>query len=264
MKLKLLCFWLVLVTIIIIGCGDVKTTNPTNNNNNTDTTATLADHQIVANFDNIPASYIDSVKSNFKILYGHTSHGSQLMSGMRMLGDTYDIDPITTEPSDDLGHNGDITWVTVTRQYLDSKSDYNIVIWSWCGGVSDNTEAGIDIYLNAINQLEIDYPNIKFVYMTGHLDGSGDGGNLRIRNNQIREYCNTNKKILFDFADIESWDPDGNYYADEGDACSWCSDWCAEHTCLDCDHCAHSHCFNCYLKGKAFWWMLARMSGWNG
>ena len=60
--------------------------------------------------------------------------------------------------------------------------------------------------------------------------------------------------------DIE-WIP---YYADEGDACSWCSDWCAEHTCLDCDHCAHSHCFNCYLKGKAFWWMLARMSGWNG
>jgi hypothetical protein len=27
--------------------------------------------------------------------------------------------------------------------------------------------------------------------------------------------------------------------------------------------CAHSHCFNCYLKGKAFWWLLARMAGWS-
>ena len=72
-----------------------------------------------------------------------------------------------------------------------------------------------------------------------------------------------NGKLLFDFADIESWDPDGTYYPDETDACNWCSDWCAIHTCPGCAGCAHSHCFNCYLKGKAFWWLMARMIGWQ-
>jgi len=37
-------------------------------------------------------------------------------------------------------------------------NDRNVVIWSWCGGVSDNTRKGINTYLNAMNQLEQTYP----------------------------------------------------------------------------------------------------------
>jgi hypothetical protein len=114
-----------------------------------------------------------------------------------------------------------------------------------------------------MSQLEQDYPQVTFVYMTGHTDGSGIDGNLNQRNNQIRDYCRKNGKVLFDFADIESWDPDGNYYPDTSDDCAWCSNWCASHTCPTCSDCAHSHCFNCYLKGKAFWWMMARLAGWT-
>ena len=49
-----------------------------------------------------------------------------------------------------------------------------------------------------MNKLENEYPNVHFVYMTGHLDGSGLNGNLHIRNEQIRNYCKNNNKILFD------------------------------------------------------------------
>ena len=35
-------------------------------------------------------------------------------------------------------------------------------------------------------QLEQQYPQVKYVYMTGHLDGTGSGGNLNQRNEQIR------------------------------------------------------------------------------
>ncbi len=48
--------------------------------------------------------------------------------------------------------------------------------------------------------------------MTGHTDGTGETGNLNLRNDQVRNYCIANDKILFDFADIESYDPDGNSY----------------------------------------------------
>ena len=35
------------------------------------------------------------------------------------------------------------------------------------------SEADISTYLNLMNYLEHDFPDVKFVYMTGHLDGSG-------------------------------------------------------------------------------------------
>ena len=145
-------------------------------------------------------------------------------------------------------------------------------MWSWCGQVSWASDSDIaDSYLALMDRLEADYPEVTFIYMTGHLDGSGEGGNLHIRNNQIREYCRANNKILFDFADLESYDPDGNYYLDQGtdDECNydggnWADQWCANNpgSCDSCS-CAHSRCLNCQRKGKAFWYMLARLAGWQ-
>ena len=65
------------------------------------------------------------------------------------------------------------------------------------------------------------YYFIEYCYNT--TDGSGLEGNLHLRNEQIRAYCLANNSILFDFADIESYDPDGNYYGDKyvNDNCYW-------------------------------------------
>jgi hypothetical protein len=229
------------------------------------TDAIIADHTVVAEFSSIPPATIQAIGDNYNIYYVHTSHGSQIMTGIDMVYDednSYDP-PYFHEVGDDLGHNGDTSWVPATRIYLDAHSECNMAMFSWCGGASDNTEEGINIYLAAMEGLEADYPAVIFIYMTGHLDGGGPDGNLYLRNNQIRDYCIAHDKILFDFADIESYDPDGAYYPDESDYCNWCYDWCAVHTCPTCGGCAHSHCFNCYLKGKAWWWMMARISGWG-
>jgi len=240
------------------------------------------------NLDNIPACWIEKAKTDFRLSYGHTSHGSQIVSGMDMIDDgpgtLYHWNRNGTDgglsmwdrwPNGDLGHNGSLTWYYATRDMLDQPDcDRNVVMWSWCGGVSDNSEEGINIYLTHMNQIETDYPGVTCIYMTGHLDGSGEAGNLNIRNNQIRDYCNANGKVLFDFADIESYDPDGDYFLDlyANDNCdynggNWAIEWCDENPGNEmCDYCscAHSQSLNCNMKGRIFWWMMGRMAGWDG
>ncbi len=267
----------------------------------------FADDAIIINHStdvlgSIPASAINQAKENLHIAYGHTSHGSQLITGMTGLvgqssltgyqGDIYDwneggtggaldIDDVFVDG--DLGNPDRITWASRTRTYLDdsANSAVNVVIWSWCGQVSSATQANISTYLNSMEDLINDYPGVTFVFMTGHLDGTGTSGNLHLRNEQIRQHCQDNGRVLFDFADIESYDPDGNYYLDQDaddncdydydgdgvDDANWATDWQNSHTegvdWYDCSA-AHSQALNGNLKAYAAWWLWARIAGWDG
>ncbi|MBN2369586.1 MAG: hypothetical protein JXO72_03790, partial [Vicinamibacteria bacterium] len=287
---------------------------------NAQQTPIIVDH-LSTRIGDIPVAAVINAKDTLHIAYGHTSHGSQLTSGMWDLVDfindhpDYGAHPVHGSDYTNLFlfNNGDTggdaldlregvmagdvgyypQWVNETLSYLGDPDpitgrgvnhpEINVIIWSWCGQASGRTEQSmIDTYLAPMSQLETEYPGVRFVYMTGHLDGSGSSGNLHQRNQQIRDYCLANGKILYDFADIESYDPDGlvNYmplsandncdYDSDGNGSresNWALAWQGSHTeGIDWYSCsaAHSQALNGNLKAYAAWHLWARLAGWDG
>jgi len=243
----------------------------------------------------VPAAWIDAAKSQLHIAYGHTSHGSQVTNGMLgLVGFTGGCGGPQVAWNDggtggaldlhDYAMAGDVgywpQWENETRAYLDdpANDDVNVIMWAWCGQVSSYTEQDmIDKYLLPMAQLERDYPDVTFVYMTGHLDYPAIG-NLTARNQQIRDFCTSRGKVLYDFAHIESCDPDFVYYPYANDDCShwdgagvlqgnWAIDWQSTHVedvdWYDCPS-AHSQPLNANQKAFAAWWLFARLAGWDG
>lgn len=77
--------------------------------------ALIADHTAAANFKNISADSFSTVRSTFTIYYGHTSHGSQIITGLSMLENENSV--LYGRPTiheDDWIDLGDPNWDSLT------------------------------------------------------------------------------------------------------------------------------------------------------
>lgn len=243
----------------------------------------LIDHNATKLAD-IPASAITNAIEDLVIAYGHTSHGSQLSDGLNGLdewkGAPYlfggegglEMREGVFNGANDLGAPDFTAWVGATRTYLTENDEVNVIMWSWCGQVGGASEEAIQGYLDSMSTLEEEFPEVQFVYMTGHLDGSGVEGTLHQNNQRIRAYVREHGKILYDFADIESYDPDGKEFLslNANDNCdydggNWCTEWQEANPGEWYEvSAAHSQSLNGNRKAYAAWYLFARLAGWSG
>lgn len=239
------------------------------------------------NLDLIPPEWIDAVQETMRLHYAHTSHGGQLTTGLERIEDddpAYDVEIgycyLPSSPGAFCifdGQEGE-TYITpelywqsdegmdYTRDVLNDNPSINTSMWCWCTQLDYYSEAEVEAYLDSIAVLESEFPGVTFVRMTGNAQAEGsDGYNRYLRNEQIREYCIANEKVLFDFADLDCWwfDPSTQEWEhhtyDYGG-----EDVPSEHPEFHGDEAGHTTYESCEQKGRAVWWMMAVLAGWEG
>ncbi len=275
----------------------------------------------------IPDEWIDAAKANLRIHYFRRSHGSQVdAGGMTALksyfGAKYDYNDYASANSLYLSIRflsvdyDPAIWASDTRAYLDNPTNaaVNVIMWAWS---FDFYISDIQAYLDTMEDFIAEYgPNgtkiqdgtrtvpVTFVFQTAcSLEGDAENEIIFNGNKLIRAHCANNNRILFDFNDIECYNPDGVYFGEAnsdgsygglkrlGDDISynidantrgnWGIEWIAANpnhelsklaassVCVSCAHSDGSDSrsedsrLHCVLKGRAAWWMWAVLAGWE-
>jgi len=256
----------------------------------------IIDHNCL-DVSSIPANIIDSVKSQCKFEWAGASHAHQVLTGLKLLeGDIPELD--VTVGDGETGYSsggylpdpngtfcvmdgvtihfavcgqccmgiqpngywqGDDAKVSIEKTLVQCFPDINVSGWVWCTQLNTWTETQVQEYLNEMQYYEDLYPDVVFIYATSTTEYTGDGGHNRwLRNNQIREHCIQNDKVLFDFADLECWsDGEFSYYIHNNDTVP------TRHPDYSGDEHHHTNALNCKNKGKAIWYLMALLSGWQ-
>ena len=189
----------------------------------------------------IPDEYITKAKANLKIRYFRRSHGSQLdiggMAALRRYSANYNtkysynltgangemllsVQPATSWNSLDFEN---ATWVAITRSYLDdpANAQINVIMWAWS---SSFFECSAQQYVDDMEMLIGEYgPGgikgravpVTFVFQTACGQRQLErNDNVFAGNQLIRAHCKDHNRILFDFNDLECYNPDGIYFGD--------------------------------------------------
>ncbi len=230
----------------------------------------------------IPQVYLDGARQ-LKVLFCHASVGGTVVNGMVGNRGLAKADPgrysIGQQANADAtwfdGHSGLINISRTDWPLNGSKArGFDHLIREMGYGLPSRTNVafmkycyidwlpGTEVeqkwteYRTTMETLEADYPAITFVWWTSAITAAGDGGDVRERfNNLVREYCAARGKVLFDLADIESHDLQGNPCHDDLGAEAMYAGYAADGQ--------HPTDIGQMRLASAVWWLLARIAGWQ-
>lgn len=191
-------------------------------------------------------------------------------------------------------------FIQATRNYLDDKenAEVNVVMWAWCNiaghDVSGNYLPGMETLIDEygvggskVGEAEGQRKNaVAFIFMTGHANRSTNTGvgNPKEQAQLINDYCNANKLMCLDYYSIDTHCMNDNYWedaSDNGDSSDYggnfYEDW-QNANALGVGYYENkrkpggevelgSHTtqhITSNRKAYAMWWILARLSGWDG
>jgi pimeloyl-ACP methyl ester carboxylesterase len=239
----------------------------------TRTTPLVIDHRCT-NLAAIPMQWIHAAQTGFRAHYAHTSHGEQITTGLQRIQESnsaYGVAIAFSSLPDGSGvlrmfdgQEGE-TYITpelywdsdagrqMTRDVFAHNPGINLSMWMWCTQQDGNDSSDTQRYLDAMSAFEAAYPALTFVYCTGN--GQTESAERLARNAQVRRYCVARNKVLFDFEDLDCW-YNGQQNAPNGIP--------TQHPHYDGDEAGHTTYESCENKARAFWWMLARLAGWDG
>ena len=191
-------------------------------------------------------------------------------------------------------------FIQTTRNFLDApeNASVNVVMWSWCNiaghNVSDNYLPGMTTLISEYGQVgskigtgdgQRELP-VAFIFMTGHANVNANTGDSNPKNQAalIKDYCNSKGQFCLDYYSIDTHDMDDTYFEDSGDdgnsasyGGNFYTSWQNSHA-LGEDYFenketpggsvafgAHnSQHITANRKAYAFWWIIARIAGWEG
>ncbi len=251
------------------------------------TDAIIADHASVNRFISIPSSALTAAAA-MKTLFMHQSTGNNIRSiGLECLagvnGDpgyypaectiyaenppyspydnrNWDWPEWNTPMADAIAKTDE--WISVANS---QQQNYQVLGMKFC--YVDGWNQDFDYYRQKMEALESTYSQKKFIWATSALWAESavsinltSAENIQIFNQQLRAYALANNKLLYDIADIESHDPNGNLCQSNGYEAL-----CDVYTIgLGGGGGGHPDVTGSIRLAKGFWWLMARISGWNG
>jgi len=235
----------------------------------------LVDHTCV-DADRIPQAYLDLARQ-YDIFFCHASVGGTVTNGMGRLetGDPvrYGIDMAVNvaatwfDTNDGLLHlDYGGSWMSPSKIEGFANKIRNegydrahLAFMKFCyidwGAQVDAQQRWIE-YRDMMEALEADFPDTTFVWWTSALNNNGEWGEKRsIFDNNMREYCAANGKVLFDLAAIESHDPNGNMALDDNGFEALYAAYASDGQ--------HPNNEAGSMLAGGLWWLLARVAGWD-
>jgi hypothetical protein len=274
------------VSLTLSACGDTAptTTLPTNPASEQSTPAAIAvapntSASFVINATTldqsdsvIPVEYLDKARK-LRVLFTHQSVGGNILEGLQDLSqqksDRYaisieaDVAPDWYKTNTGIGeftpgqNEKPLTKTSGFKELIDAKGYgkmVDVAMMKLCYVDFENPTATWNSYRDTMLYLEKKYPNVRYVWWT--MPVADKGLNERETYNKlVRDYAKANNKILFDIADIESSDPQGRRVTNNGVQALF-----AGYT----DDGGHLNSAASQRVARGIWWLLARLTGWNG
>jgi hypothetical protein len=251
--------------------------------------AIVADHTVIDTFYTIPQDALTAA-SAIKTLFMHQSTGNNIdflgmkcLAGLQSDPSIYPQECITFAQNPYLPYdNRNWMWkewddpmadaIAKTDQWVSvadsQQNNYQVLGMKFC--YVDGWNQDFTYYRDHMLELEKKYPDMIFIWSTSALwnepgsacqdNGFNSCQNIAEFNQQVRAYAISNHKPLYDLADIESHDPDGNLCLVSGyeGLCNvYSNDYGGGGG-------GHPDIDGSIRLAKGFWWLMARISGWNG